>query len=147
MRRLQAVIAFLAFLQVVHGQADGGEDLKLYHLRVLIAHASLMAFVWLFAVPFGVIIARYSPRWDHGWFPKHMGGMIVAAAVPLIIAFALGVRLVGHAEFTDPHHIIGLTVFVGFWVQGKEYTVFTFNACMLNSVFSIDRYFESYRQP
>ncbi|OZJ01546.1 hypothetical protein BZG36_05507, partial [Bifiguratus adelaidae] len=88
-----------------------------YYTQLVIAHAALMAFVFLFVVPLGVIVARYSATWvAHSWFNHHVFTMLLLAGIPFVAAFGLGIQAVGE-QFQDPHHIIGLTVFVGFWFQ------------------------------
>ncbi len=74
---------------------------------------------WGFFIPIGIYIARFEKRHDPTWFTAHQyvqsGGVVTTT-----IGFILSVNYVDYiqgAHFTYSHSIMGLSVFIGAWIQ------------------------------
>ena len=87
-----------------------------YH-KLVLAHGILAAFAFLVFVPAGVFFARfYSRRPD--MIIKHHVHCQLFGGVLLLAVFVLGFLAVGPSRaLTNPHHGIGVAVFVLFVLQ------------------------------
>lgn len=87
-----------------------------YH-KIILAHAIMGVMVFLFLIPFSVMTARFYSR-RPGWAIKYHAQMNILAGILLLAVFILGFFAVGQERsLTNPHHGIGVAIFVLFVVQ------------------------------
>lgn len=101
--------------------------LEQYHTLIR-GHGVIAALTFLCIVPSAIMIARFhdgSPRWA---LRLHIWLQILTVALTTVV-FVLGYFAVGpERSWTNPHHSIGLTIFVlvltqaigGWWVHSRE---------------------------
>lgn len=101
--------------------------LEQYHTLIR-GHGVIAALTFLCIVPSAIMIARFkdrSPRWA---LRLHIWLQILTVALTTVV-FVLGYFAVGpERSWTNPHHGIGLTIFVlvliqavgGWWVHSRE---------------------------
>ncbi|KAG0166474.1 hypothetical protein DFQ30_007143 [Apophysomyces sp. BC1015] len=76
-----------------------------------------MVFVWLAAVPLGVIIAMFGRQYNMTWWPKaHMSIMAGAVAMPLTTAAIAAFAVAGKIN-AKPHSLLGTIIVFGAWIQ------------------------------
>ncbi|XWW93561.1 hypothetical protein V2A60_001495 [Cordyceps javanica] len=87
-----------------------------YH-GIIMAHAVMAALVFLLIVPFSVMTIRFYDR-SPGRAVHYHGQLQVLASLMLLVIFILGFFAVGpKRNLTNPHHGIGVAIFVLFILQ------------------------------
>jgi hypothetical protein len=92
--------------------------------KLILAHGSIMVFVWLIVVPFAIGANMYARKKGKIWGPKvHMLTMATAALLPFTFSAVLAFTVAG--EFKPrPHSVmqilfyllkINLRAFIGYW--------------------------------
>ena len=98
-----------------------------YHVLIR-GHGILAAITFLGVVPAAVLIARFYRRNAYWALKLHIYLQIVTLLLSTVV-FVLGWFAVGPARsLTNPHHGIGLTIYVliwvqilgGWWIHGRE---------------------------
>lgn len=73
--------------------------------KIVISHAILMVFVWLIAVPFGMMANMYARKKNKTWGVKiHMVTMTTAAFLPFTISAILAFTAAGKVNL-KPHSV------------------------------------------
>lgn len=105
-----------SLIRYMTGMGNRFSTLSQYH-RIVLAHGVMAAIIFLFIIPFSVMTARfYSKR--PGWAIKYHAQMNILAGILLLATFILGFFAVGRdRSLTNPHHGIGVAIFVLFLVQ------------------------------
>lgn len=87
-----------------------------YH-SIIRAHAVMAILVFLFVLPFSIMMARFYSR-RPGWAVKYHAQLNIFAGLLLLAVFILGYFAVGlERSLTNPHHGIGVAIFVMVVVQ------------------------------
>ncbi|KAI5298375.1 hypothetical protein KEM56_004111, partial [Ascosphaera pollenicola] len=87
-----------------------------YYKHLIVAHGIFAVIVFLFLIPTAILIARFHTRGY--WATRIHIGLQILSLFCLTIVFVLGWFAVGNErKLTNPHHGIGLAIYVLFWVQ------------------------------
>ena len=109
------------------GMGNRFRELNQYHLLIR-GHGVIAALTFLFIVPTAIMMARFFHRSGPWALRIHIWLQILTVALTTVV-FVLGYFAVGpERSFTNPHHAIGLTLYVlvltqaigGWWVHDKE---------------------------
>ncbi|PTB62540.1 hypothetical protein BBK36DRAFT_147521 [Trichoderma citrinoviride] len=99
-----------------NGMGNRFSTLHQYH-TIILAHGIMAAMVFLFLVPFSVMIARFYSR-EPGYAIRYHARLQVFSCLLLLASFILGFFAVGpKRSLSNPHHGIGVAIFVMFMVQ------------------------------
>ncbi|KAF6839801.1 hypothetical protein CPLU01_01673 [Colletotrichum plurivorum] len=99
-----------------NGMGNRFSTITQYHTLIL-AHGVMGAIVFLLIVPVSVLTARFYTRKPGYAIPYHAQLQILGALL-LVAVFTLGWFAVGpERSWTNPHHAIGLAIFVMFLLQ------------------------------
>lgn len=85
---------------------------------LLVLHGISMTFAWVFCASLGIFVARFlKNKLGVWWFRLHIITLILAVLLTLIgIIFAV-FGMASGTHFTHPHHLIGVVVMMGAFVQ------------------------------
>lgn len=87
-----------------------------YYKHLIVAHGIFAAIVFLFLIPMAIIVARFHS--NGYWAVRIHAGLQIMSLFALTIVFVLGWYAVGNErKLTNPHHGIGLAIYVLFWFQ------------------------------
>lgn len=99
-----------------NGMGNRFSTVHQYH-TIILAHGIMAAMVFLFLVPFSVMIARFYSR-EPGYAIRYHARLHVFACLLLLATFILPFFAVGpKRSLSNPHHGIGVAIFVMFMVQ------------------------------
>ncbi|PTB72798.1 hypothetical protein M440DRAFT_1341545 [Trichoderma longibrachiatum ATCC 18648] len=99
-----------------NGMGNRFSTVHQYH-TIILAHGIMAAMVFLFLVPFSVMIARFYSR-EPGYAIRYHARLHVFACLLLLATFILPFFAVGpKRSLSNPHHGIGVAIFVMFLVQ------------------------------
>ncbi|PHH80227.1 hypothetical protein CDD80_2428 [Ophiocordyceps camponoti-rufipedis] len=99
-----------------NGMGNRFASLAQYH-RIVLAHAILAALVFLLIVPAAIMTARFYTQ-RPGYAVVFHAQMQILAGLMLLAVFILGYFAVGPSRsLTNPHHGIGVAIFVLFTLQ------------------------------
>ncbi|QUC22350.1 uncharacterized protein UV8b_06591 [Ustilaginoidea virens] len=99
-----------------NGMGNRFATLPQYH-RIVLAHGIIAAIVFLLLVPLAVMLARFYSR-EPGYAIVYHAQLQVFSGLMLLSVFILGFFAVGpERNLTNPHHGIGLAIFVLFLLQ------------------------------
>ncbi|KAJ2955953.1 hypothetical protein NQ176_g11354 [Zarea fungicola] len=99
-----------------NGMGNRFSTLAGYH-SIILAHAVMAALTFLLIIPFSVMIVRFYDR-NPGRAVTYHGQLQVLASLMLLVIFILGFFAVGPSRnLTNPHHGIGVAIFVLFVLQ------------------------------
>jgi len=87
--------------------------------RYIIAHSTLMFIAWFIITPGSIFVARFGRNiLPSSWFKIHWIAQLFVATPLVIIGFILPiVAVAGNVVFDETHQIVGLTLFIGLFVQ------------------------------
>ncbi|KAL6871978.1 hypothetical protein J3F83DRAFT_733328 [Trichoderma novae-zelandiae] len=99
-----------------NGMGNRFSTLHQYH-TIILAHGVMAAMVFLFLVPFSVMLARFYSR-EPGYAIRYHARLQVFSCLLLLATFILPFFAVGpKRSLSNPHHGIGVAIFVMFIVQ------------------------------
>ncbi|KAL7947407.1 hypothetical protein V8C42DRAFT_317699 [Trichoderma barbatum] len=99
-----------------NGMGNRFSTLHQYH-TIILAHGILAAMVFLFLIPFSVMLVRFYSR-EPGYAIRYHSRLQVFSCLLLAAAFILPFFAVGPKRaLSNPHHGIGVAIFVMFVVQ------------------------------
>ncbi|OLN87811.1 hypothetical protein CCHL11_00519 [Colletotrichum chlorophyti] len=99
-----------------NGMGNRFSTVAQYH-SIVLAHGVMAAIIFLLLVPLSVLTARFYTAKPGYAIPYHAQIQILAALM-LVAVFVLGWFAVGpERSWTNPHHAIGLAIFVMFLLQ------------------------------
>ncbi|KAG6001714.1 hypothetical protein E4U21_003892 [Claviceps maximensis] len=99
-----------------NGMGNRFATLPQYH-RIVLAHAIMAALIFLLLVPVSVMLARFYSR-EPGHAIVYHAQLHILSGLLLLAVFILGFFAVGpERNLTNPHHGIGLAIFVLFLLQ------------------------------
>ncbi|KAI5295942.1 hypothetical protein KEM52_006355 [Ascosphaera acerosa] len=88
-----------------------------YYKHLIVAHGIFAAITFLILMPAGIFTARFFHR-DPYWSRRIHVGLQLLCLFTLTTVFVLGWYAVGNKrKLTNPHHGIGLAIYVMFWAQ------------------------------
>ncbi|KAK7448859.1 AdoMet-homocysteine methyltransferase [Stygiomarasmius scandens] len=103
------------------GSTSGSVEIPLLsYQKLIVAHALLCVFGFLFFLPAGALLARYLRTFSPTWYTGHWIAQFGIAGPIIIVGFALGVRSVSSAgapHLDDGHKKKGVAIFVLYLFQ------------------------------